>query len=60
MDDNYNYVVIRTNEESGRTAGVWQDGWVYYDFTWNSTGIEADVEAQTDIPPWNGNPSPSG
>ena len=60
MDDNYNYVVIRTNEESGRTAGVWQDSWVYYDFTWNSTGIEADEAAQTDIPPWNGNPSPSG
>ena len=27
-DDNYNYVVIRTNADSGRTTGVWQDGWV--------------------------------
>lgn len=55
FDDNYNYVVIRTNAESGRTVGVWQDGYVYYDFAWNSTGIEADGEAQRQIPAWNGN-----
>ena len=59
-DDNYNYVVIRTNSDSGRTTGVWQDGWVYYNFSWNSTGIEAEEEVQKEIPPWNGNPNPQG
>jgi len=31
-DENFNWIVIRTNSNSGRTIGVWGDGWVYYDF----------------------------
>lgn len=60
-DENFNWIVIRTNSNSGRTIGVWGDGWVYYDFPWNSTGIEADrATLINDIPPWNGNPVVNG
>lgn len=54
VDDLYNAVVIRTNEVTGRVAGVYNDGMVYYDFPWNGTGVEATEEEQKAIPPVNG------
>ena len=43
--------MIRTKTLNGRVEGVNLDGMVYYPYKWNSTGIEATIEAQEAIPP---------